>query len=215
MHKYPSPDTIIAAAPTKPVLVPIHVKFKTPPKPEAFACVFYTDPELPQTYAKMVAAQIRVQLEDVSDVAAVEMEDLDVFWPPPPLGEATDRGREGRRIDGRGRGAGLSCYPQLPGFLQNNERLGCGSRRCLRLALFGQGESACLVKLSLELMTRSELHLVMMSGFLTTSGSVLNMYISMGVPMQTLATSSAVSMPVATTISKLCMPKVDEPTMHR
>ncbi|EIW74782.1 hypothetical protein CONPUDRAFT_169739 [Coniophora puteana RWD-64-598 SS2] len=78
---------------------------------------------------------------------------------------------------------------------------------------FEDGESACLVKLSLELMTRSELHLVMMLGFLMMSGSVLSMYVSMGVPMQTL-TTSAVSMSVVTAISKLCMPEVDEPAMH-
>ena len=75
----------------------------------------------------------------------------------------------------------------------------------------GQGESACLVKPYVELMTPSELHLVMASGFSTISGSVLSAYISMGVPPQNLVTSSVMSIPASIAISKLRMPEVDEP----
>ncbi|EIW83305.1 hypothetical protein CONPUDRAFT_164267 [Coniophora puteana RWD-64-598 SS2] len=75
----------------------------------------------------------------------------------------------------------------------------------------GQGESACLVKPFVELMTPSEIHLVMTSGFSTISGSVLSAYISMGVPAQNLVTSSVMSIPASIAISKLRMPEVDEP----
>jgi CNT family concentrative nucleoside transporter len=46
----------------------------------------------------------------------------------------------------------------------------------------GQGESACLVKPFVDLMTPSEIHLAMCSGFSTISGSVLSGYILLGVP---------------------------------
>jgi len=75
----------------------------------------------------------------------------------------------------------------------------------------GMGESACLVKPFVELMTASELHLVMTSGFSTISGSVLSAYISMGVPAQNLVTSSVMSIPASIAISKLRMPEIDEP----
>jgi CNT family concentrative nucleoside transporter len=45
----------------------------------------------------------------------------------------------------------------------------------------GQGESACLVKPYVDIMTDSELHLVMTSGFSTIAGSVLSAYIALGV----------------------------------
>ncbi|KAH7915210.1 Na+ dependent nucleoside transporter C-terminus-domain-containing protein [Hygrophoropsis aurantiaca] len=75
----------------------------------------------------------------------------------------------------------------------------------------GQGESACLVKPYVDLMTRSELHLVMTSGFSTISGAVLSAYVAMGVPPQNLVTSSVMSIPASIAISKMRMPEVDEP----
>jgi CNT family concentrative nucleoside transporter len=45
----------------------------------------------------------------------------------------------------------------------------------------GLGESACLVKPYVDIMTDSEIHLIMTSGFSTISGSVLNAYIALGV----------------------------------
>ncbi|KAI0949647.1 hypothetical protein AcW1_009193 [Taiwanofungus camphoratus] len=75
----------------------------------------------------------------------------------------------------------------------------------------GQGESACLVKPYVDLMTASELHLTMTSGFSTIAGSVLSAYINLGVPPQNLVTASVMSIPASIAISKMRMPETEEP----
>ncbi|KAH7888642.1 Na+ dependent nucleoside transporter C-terminus-domain-containing protein [Phlebopus sp. FC_14] len=75
----------------------------------------------------------------------------------------------------------------------------------------GQGESACLVKPYVDVMTPSELHLVMTSGFSTISGAVLSAYVALGVPPQNLVTSSVMSIPASIAISKMRVPEIDEP----
>ncbi|KIK68833.1 hypothetical protein GYMLUDRAFT_34826 [Collybiopsis luxurians FD-317 M1] len=75
----------------------------------------------------------------------------------------------------------------------------------------GQGESACLVKPYVDLMTESEIHLTMTSGFSCISGSVMTFYISLGVPAQNIVTSSVMSIPASIAISKMRFPELDEP----
>lgn len=75
----------------------------------------------------------------------------------------------------------------------------------------GLGESACLVKPYVDVMTPSELHLCMTSGFSTISGAVLTAYIALGVPPQNLVTSSVMSIPASIAISKMRIPENDEP----
>ncbi|KAG7090879.1 hypothetical protein E1B28_009960 [Marasmius oreades] len=75
----------------------------------------------------------------------------------------------------------------------------------------GQGESACLVRPYVDLMTDSELHLTMTSGFSTIAGSVMIAYINLGVPPQNLVTSSVMSIPASIAISKMRFPETDEP----
>jgi CNT family concentrative nucleoside transporter len=75
----------------------------------------------------------------------------------------------------------------------------------------GQGESACLVRPYVDIMTESEIHLVMTSGFSTIAGSVMSAYISLGVPAQNLITASIMSIPASIAISKVRVPEVDEP----
>ncbi|KAI0745002.1 Na+ dependent nucleoside transporter C-terminus-domain-containing protein [Earliella scabrosa] len=75
----------------------------------------------------------------------------------------------------------------------------------------GQGESACLVRPYVDLMTESELHLTMTSGFSTIAGSVLSAYIGLGVPPENLVTASVMSIPASIAISKLRLPEMDEP----
>jgi len=75
----------------------------------------------------------------------------------------------------------------------------------------GQGESACLVKPYVDVMTDSEIHLAMTSGFSTIAGSVLLAYISLGVPAQNLITSSVMSIPASIAISKMRYPETEEP----
>ncbi|KAF8747678.1 H nucleoside cotransporter, partial [Rhizoctonia solani] len=75
----------------------------------------------------------------------------------------------------------------------------------------GQGESACLVRPFVDLMTESEIHLSMTSGFSTIAGSVFAAYVGMGVPGQNLVTSSVMSIPASIAISKLRIPETEEP----
>jgi len=95
----------------------------------------------------------------------------------------------------------------------------------------GQGESACLVKPYVDIMTKSEIHLVMTSGkspnfaksmtsgdltgfirgFSTISGSLLAVYVNLGVPAQNLITASIMSIPASIAISKIRMPELEEP----
>ena len=75
----------------------------------------------------------------------------------------------------------------------------------------GLGESACLVRPYIEIMTDSEIHLTMTSGFSTIAGSVLSAYISLGIPAQHLVTASVMSIPASIAISKLRYPEIDEP----
>lgn len=75
----------------------------------------------------------------------------------------------------------------------------------------GQGESACLVRPYVDLMTESELHLTMTSGFSTIAGSVLAAYINLGVPAANLVTSSVMSIPASMAISKIRIPELEEP----
>jgi len=75
----------------------------------------------------------------------------------------------------------------------------------------GQGESACLVKPYVDVMTDSEIHLAMTSGFSTIAGSVLLAYISLGVPAQNLITSSVMSIPASIAVSKMRYPETEEP----
>ncbi|GLB37273.1 putative H nucleoside cotransporter [Lyophyllum shimeji] len=75
----------------------------------------------------------------------------------------------------------------------------------------GQGESACLVRPYVDLMTESELHVTMTSGFSTIAGSVLVAYINLGVPAQNLITSSVMSIPASLSISKMRLPETEEP----
>ena len=73
------------------------------------------------------------------------------------------------------------------------------------------GESACLVKPYVEVMTDSEFHLAMTSGFSTIAGSVLLAYINLGVPAQNLITSSVMSIPASMAVSKMRFPETEEP----
>ena len=95
----------------------------------------------------------------------------------------------------------------------------------------GVGESACLVRPYVGVMTESEIHLVLTSGklsmlqnvmtirnlcgtiqgFSTISGTVLGAYISLGIPAQNLVTACVMSIPASIAISKVRFPELDEP----
>lgn len=67
------------------------------------------------------------------------------------------------------------------------------------------------VRFLVAIMTPSELHLMMTSGFATIAGSVLVAYINLGVPATTLVTSSVMSIPASIAISKMRYPETEEP----
>ncbi|KAH9961509.1 Na+ dependent nucleoside transporter C-terminus-domain-containing protein [Russula dissimulans] len=73
------------------------------------------------------------------------------------------------------------------------------------------GRIGLLGKPYVDIMTESEIHLIMTSGFSTIAGSVLSAYISLGVPAQNLITASVMSIPASIAISKVRVPEVDEP----
>ena len=95
----------------------------------------------------------------------------------------------------------------------------------------GISEAACFVRPYLDFMTESEIHLVMTSGkpsvagdvmttvdlpgttqgFSTIAGSILSVYMSLGVPVQNLITASMMSIPGSIAISKVRIPELDEP----
>ncbi|KAJ8086066.1 hypothetical protein PM082_004885 [Marasmius tenuissimus] len=77
--------------------------------------------------------------------------------------------------------------------------------------LVGQGESVLLVKPYVNTMTKSELHLVLASGYSTVSASFVVAYLALGVPARNLITSSVMSIPASIAISKIRCPEIEEP----
>ncbi|CAH2084242.1 unnamed protein product [Euphydryas editha] len=71
----------------------------------------------------------------------------------------------------------------------------------------GMSESVLLVKPYLPILTASELHVIMSSGFATVSGTVLAAYIAFGAEPAHLVTASVMSAPAALCYSKLLLPE--------
>ncbi|CAK1549012.1 unnamed protein product [Leptosia nina] len=71
----------------------------------------------------------------------------------------------------------------------------------------GMSESILLVKPYLPLLTPSELHVILSSGFATVSGTILAAYIGFGAEPAHLVTASVMSAPAAICYSKLLMPE--------
>lgn len=71
----------------------------------------------------------------------------------------------------------------------------------------GMSESVLLIKPYIELLTPSEIHVIMASGFATVSGTILAAYIGFGAEPAHLVTASVMSAPAAICYSKLLMPE--------
>ncbi|XP_058986897.1 solute carrier family 28 member 3-like isoform X2 [Musca domestica] len=71
-------------------------------------------------------------------------------------------------------------------------------------------ESAILIRPYIKLLTASEIHSIMVSGFATVSGSVLAAYLSFGASPAHLITSSVMAAPASLAISKLYLPETEE-----
>ncbi|XP_067649250.1 uncharacterized transporter HI_0519-like [Haliotis asinina] len=74
----------------------------------------------------------------------------------------------------------------------------------------GQTEAPILIRPYLTLMTRSELHAVMVGGFATIAGGVLAAYVSFGVPAEHLLCASVMNAPCALAVSKLLYPETEK-----
>ncbi|XP_013136575.1 PREDICTED: uncharacterized protein LOC106101786 [Papilio polytes] len=70
-----------------------------------------------------------------------------------------------------------------------------------------QSESALIIKPYLALLTPSEIHVVMSSGFATVSGTILAAYIAFGAEPAHLVTASVMSAPAALCYAKLLLPE--------
>ncbi|XP_005089087.1 solute carrier family 28 member 3 [Aplysia californica] len=72
----------------------------------------------------------------------------------------------------------------------------------------GQTEAPIMIRPFLALMTRSELHAVMVGGFGTIAGAVLAAYIMKGVPATHLLTACVMNAPTALAVSKILYPEL-------
>ncbi|XP_045457573.1 solute carrier family 28 member 3 [Melitaea cinxia] len=83
----------------------------------------------------------------------------------------------------------------------------CESVIAVGNVFLGMTESVLLVKPYLPVLTESELHVVMSSGFATVSGTVLAAYIAFGAEPAHLVTASVMSAPAAVCFAKLLLPE--------
>ncbi|KAK3385853.1 Na+ dependent nucleoside transporter C-terminus-domain-containing protein [Podospora didyma] len=74
----------------------------------------------------------------------------------------------------------------------------------------GQGESAMLIKPFMNHATLAELHQIMACGFATIAGSVLVVYIGLGLNAQALVSSCIMSIPASLAVSKMRYPETEE-----
>ncbi|KAJ6641433.1 Solute carrier family 28 member 3 [Pseudolycoriella hygida] len=86
----------------------------------------------------------------------------------------------------------------------------CESLTCSANIFLGMSESPLLIKPYIKYLTRSEIHVVMSSGFATVSGTVLAAYISYGAEPAHLVTSSVMAAPAALCFAKLFYPETEE-----
>ncbi|XP_061726278.1 sodium/nucleoside cotransporter 1-like isoform X1 [Cydia pomonella] len=83
----------------------------------------------------------------------------------------------------------------------------CESVIAVANCFLGMTESVLLIKAYIRVLTPSELHVVMASGFATVSGTILATYIAFGAEPAHLVTASVMSAPAAICYAKLLMPE--------
>ena len=77
-------------------------------------------------------------------------------------------------------------------------------------SFLGQTEAPLLIRHYLKDVTRSEMMVVMVSGFATVSGALLAVYASMGVPTMHLLTASVMAIPGSLVMSKILYPETEK-----
>lgn len=86
----------------------------------------------------------------------------------------------------------------------------CESVNAAANIFLGMSEGPLIIKPYIKVLTESEIHSIMVSGFATVSGSVLAAYISFGAEPQHLITASVMAAPTSLFISKLSFPETEE-----
>lgn len=86
----------------------------------------------------------------------------------------------------------------------------CESVNAAANIFLGMSESPLLIRPYIKLLTASEMHSIMVSGFATVSGTVLAAYMSFGASPAHLITSSVMAAPATLAFSKLYMPETEE-----
>lgn len=80
-------------------------------------------------------------------------------------------------------------------------------------SFLGQTEAPLLIKHYLKNMTRSEIMVVMASGFATVSGALLAVYASMGVPSLHMLAASVMAIPGSIVMAKIIYPETETSKM--
>lgn len=86
----------------------------------------------------------------------------------------------------------------------------CESVNAAGNIFLGMSEGPLMIKPYIKLLTHSEIHSIMVSGFATVSGTVLAAYISFGAEAQHLITASVMAAPASLFFSKLIYPETEE-----
>lgn len=86
----------------------------------------------------------------------------------------------------------------------------CESVTAAANIFLGMSESPLLIRPYIKILTASEIHSIMVSGFATVSGSVLAAYLNFGASAAHLITSSVMAAPATLAISKLYMPETEK-----
>lgn len=86
----------------------------------------------------------------------------------------------------------------------------CESVNAAANIFLGMSEGPLIIKPYIKLLTLSEIHSVMTSGFATVSGTVLAAYIAFGAEPQHLITASVMAAPAGLFFSKLFFPETEE-----
>lgn len=86
----------------------------------------------------------------------------------------------------------------------------CESVNAAGNIFLGMSEGPLIIKPYIKLLTESEIHSIMVSGFATVSGTVLAAYISFGAEAQHLITASVMAAPASLFFSKLIFPETEE-----
>ena len=77
-------------------------------------------------------------------------------------------------------------------------------------SFLGQTESPLLIRNYLAQMTRSEMLVVMLSGMGTITAAILVVFVSMGVPVESLLTASVMAIPATIMIAKILIPETEK-----